>query len=54
MPVPVILIDSIYRKDETIILKCFLINIIHFIDSNGPNNSNQKVLTKEIQMKKIK
>ena len=42
------MIDYIIEKMKTIILKCFKKNIIHTEDSN------EKISTKEIRMKKIK
>ena len=48
IPITVILIDSVYRKDENYYPKVFLKNIIHSDDSN------ENISTKEIRMKKIK
>ena len=39
---------------KTVILKCFLKNIIYSVGSIDSNDSNEKMSTKEIQMKKIK
>ena len=47
IPVAVILIDLVYRKDENYYPKVFLKNIIHSDDSN------ENISTKEIPMKKI-